>query len=214
MVAPLRVPALFMRQRSRDLIARRNRRGVSPIIATILLVAITVVLAAVLYVFLIPLVSHVNAPLQGNLDFGVATCYGPVSGCTSPGPNATGCSGNVVCWAIPIQTPSSSAPSPSALQMYVQNQLSQTVSTSNWNFSILTDQAPPGIVAYAPGSIAGYSGSGWTAMSPYTTGSTLTETMTLWIDSGSASSFAGQSLKLIVTGVNGYSGSLQEALPT
>ncbi len=193
---------------------RRNRRGVSPIIATILLVAITVVLAAVLYVFLIPLVSHVSTPLSGNLAWGVATCYGPMAGCTSPGPNATGCVGNDTCWVVPISVASSSAPSPSSLQIYVENQLSQTISTSSWNFSILTSTAPPGIVSYAHGSVAGLSGSGWTATPPFTTSSTLTTVMKLWIDVGSPASFSGETLTLETAGVSGYSGTLTAALPT
>ena len=216
---PVRVRSMMrgVRRRAGDLrllTHRRDRRAVSPIIATILLVAITVVLAAVLYVFLIPLVSHVTTPLSGNLAWGVATCYGPMAGCTNPGPNSTGCLGDVTCWVVPITTASGSAPSPSSLEIYVENQLSQTVSTSGWNFSILTSTVPPGIVSYAPGSVAGLSGPGWTATSPYTTGSPLTTVMKLWIDVGAPTSFTDQTLTLETVGVTGYSGTLTVPLPT
>ena len=49
--------------------ARKNKRGVSPIIATILLVAITVVIAAVLYVLVSGYLKGTgNAPLSINLQ--------------------------------------------------------------------------------------------------------------------------------------------------
>jgi flagellin-like protein len=77
---------------------RRNRRAVSPIIATILLVAITVVLAAVLYI----LVSQYTktgasgAPLGSAYGMGASTIVAgaaSVTGCTTTGE---------VCYSIPI----------------------------------------------------------------------------------------------------------------
>jgi flagellin-like protein len=57
---------------------RARRRGVSPIIATILLVAITVVLAAVLYV-LVSGLTHTGASTPYNVGFTTATPSNPAS---------------------------------------------------------------------------------------------------------------------------------------
>ena len=68
---------------------RKNKRGVSPIIATILLVAITVVIAAVLYVLVSGYLKGTgSAPLTINLQSlangkcSTATADTPVQGCT------------------------------------------------------------------------------------------------------------------------------------
>ena len=49
-----------MQSESVNRLSRKNKRGVSPIIATILLVAITVVLAAVLYILVTGLLTHTS----------------------------------------------------------------------------------------------------------------------------------------------------------
>ncbi|MEM0129594.1 MAG: archaellin/type IV pilin N-terminal domain-containing protein [Thermoplasmata archaeon] len=183
---------------------RRSRRGVSPIIGTILLVAITVALAVVLYVILIPLLPHPSSPLAGNLAWGTANCFGP--GC-QPGPNSTGCAANDVCWSVTIASANGGV-TPSSLQLYVQNGQQQTVSTANWTFSFVTDTNPAQLVSYAHGSIAGSSGAGWIGGPNYTPGDALTLTMTLWIDTGSSHSVVGQSLSLVTVGQNGFSGSI------
>jgi flagellin-like protein len=62
---------LGLRNRNRWTNARRRKRGVSPIIATILLVAITVVLAAVLYILISGLTKG-----PGNTPLGTALALG------------------------------------------------------------------------------------------------------------------------------------------
>jgi len=62
---------LSMRERS---LRRKGRRGVSPIIATILLVAITVVLAAVLYILISGLTKG-----PGNTPIGTAFALGNIN---------------------------------------------------------------------------------------------------------------------------------------
>ena len=71
--------------------ARKNKRGVSPIIATILLVAITVVIAAVLYVLVSGYLKGTgSAPLSINLQglangkCSTSTANSPVVGCAKP----------------------------------------------------------------------------------------------------------------------------------
>ena len=70
---------------------RKNKRGVSPIIATILLVAITVVIAAVLYVLVSGYLKGTgSAPLTINLQSlangkcSTSTANSPVQGCSPP----------------------------------------------------------------------------------------------------------------------------------
>ncbi len=61
-----------------------RKRGVSPIIATILLVAITVVLAAVLYVLISGLTTGPgNAPLGSHFGWGSPTNQSGITGCAS-----------------------------------------------------------------------------------------------------------------------------------
>ena len=69
--------------------ARKNKRGVSPIIATILLVAITVVIAAVLYVLVSGYLKGTgSAPNSFQLqtpNYGKCTAVGTPVGCTAVG---------------------------------------------------------------------------------------------------------------------------------
>ena len=64
-----------MESESVNRLSRKNKRGVSPIIATILLVAITVVLAAVLYILVTGLLTHTSTTSSIGLSAGTpATC--------------------------------------------------------------------------------------------------------------------------------------------
>lgn len=76
---------------------RKNKRGVSPIIATILLVAITVVLAAVLYILIS---GFTKGP--GNTPLGTAFTFGSVSQTTSGSAPAGTCAANHWCYNLLI----------------------------------------------------------------------------------------------------------------
>ncbi len=79
---------------------KARKRGVSPIIATILLVAITVVLAAVLYVLISGLTSGPgNAPLGSHFGWGNPT--------NLTGSNTTCSATSVYCYGIEIASASS-----------------------------------------------------------------------------------------------------------
>lgn len=78
---------------------KTNKRGVSPIIATILLVAITVVLAAVLYVLISGLTKG-----PGNTPLGTAFAWGSPSTITGAAP---GCAATHVCYSLEIASASS-----------------------------------------------------------------------------------------------------------
>lgn len=175
---------------------RRNRRAVSPIIATILLVAITVALAATLYILLIPLIPPTTSQLEGNLAWGAAT---PKTGT----PGNLGCATHDYCWQVSI----ASAPdgvAPSSLLLYVQNASGLTISNATWTFSFVTSNNVR--VAYAPGPTAGSSGPGWTGNG---TSSVLTLSMYLWVDTGAATGFTGQTVTLQTVGTNGFTGHLK-----
>ncbi len=161
-------------------------------------------LAALFYVFLIPLIPHATTPLSGNFAWGTTTCYGV--GCR-PGPNTTGCQLNDFCWSVTISTASNGV-APDSLTLYVQNATQQTVSTAGWTFYIIENTNPAQVVAYAPGSIAGSSGAGWVGGATHSPSDALTLVDTLWIDTGSSHSYQGATLTLVTNGQNGFSGSL------
>ncbi len=69
-----------MQSESVNRLSRKNKRGVSPIIATILLVAITVVLAAVLYILVTGLLTHTSTTSSIGLAAGTpAQCTNGVA---------------------------------------------------------------------------------------------------------------------------------------
>lgn len=179
----------------------RGRRGVSPIIATILLVAITVIIAAVLYTLLIPFLSHSTTPLQSNFAFGQAV--------SRTGTGAAGCPTGDSCWQLSIQTANGGV-APSSMSLFVQNATGQTSSTSSWNFTFVT--AATGVVAWAHGPQAGVS-QGWTAGPGHTVDDTLTLVTYLWIDTGSAAPLPSGDI-LYATGQNSWSGQVPADLPS
>lgn len=70
-----------MQSESVNRLSRKNKRGVSPIIATILLVAITVVLAAVLYILVTGLLTHTSTTSSIGLSAGTpAQCTDAATG--------------------------------------------------------------------------------------------------------------------------------------
>jgi archaeal type IV pilus assembly protein PilA len=74
---------------------KKGKRAVSPIIATILLVAITVVLAAVLYILISGLTKG-----PGNTPLGTAFAWGPANNVT--GTVAIGCTAGHSCYSMEI----------------------------------------------------------------------------------------------------------------
>lgn len=108
---------------------RSRKKGVSPIIATILLVAITVVLAAVLYVLISGLTKG-----PGNTPIGSAFGYGTVSNVTSTAP--TGCVAAKECYSLQIASATSGL-TPNGMTFSVKNG-GATVSITNWKFVLIT----------------------------------------------------------------------------
>lgn len=163
--------------------------------------AITVAIAASLYILLIPLISHPSTPLSGNLAWGTINPRTGVAG--NPG-----CAVGDYCWQVGISTASSGV-SPSSLNLYVQNNSGLTASTASWTFAFVTSSNT--LAASAPGPTAGSSGPGWTGNG---TTNVLTLVMSLWIDTGTSATPHNTPFILQAVGVNGFSGSFGVTLPS
>ena len=124
---------------------KARKRGVSPIIATILLVAITVVLAAVLYV----LISSLTTGGANTVPIGTTFAYGTAQQTSSPPASTCATGTGVICYAIGIQSAGSSA------------------TTSNVHFSVqksgspITTQPKVYLTDASGGVLATWSGSAW-----------------------------------------------------
>ncbi|HEV2519626.1 MAG TPA: archaellin/type IV pilin N-terminal domain-containing protein [Thermoplasmata archaeon] len=177
---------------------KRPGRGVSPIIATILLVAITVVLAAVLYVLISGLTRG-----PGNTPLGSAMA---VSGATA-GPNgAYGFN-----YTISIQSASAGVTA-NSLKFQLVNSAGTIQAFNAVTLIDVTNCAVGNFVA----------ASGWTAGPPTTPPHPAvcgSLTLTSQISSGdqlvliTAASIAGQGYSLNIIGTGSYSGSIQSAIP-
>ncbi len=178
---------------------KAGKRGVSPIIATILLVAITVVLAAVLYVLISGLTRG-----PGNTPIGSAMA---VSGATD-GACKTYCN-----YTFSIQSASSGV---TANGLKFQAQGSGGVILTYTNVRLI--DVSNCVVGY-------YTSAGWTAGAPATpTGAgpascAATIGLTTQISSGdqlivaTTSTLAGSGDSLIVIGTGAYSGTISAAIP-
>jgi flagellin-like protein len=185
---------------------KKNKRGVSPIIATILLVAITVVLAAVLYILIS---GFTKGP--GNTPLGTAFAYGSPAQ-TSNAQAATFCA---------VQTAISdyceNLPVGSAGGGITAAALSFSIRDSSGNVIAFTHGTPSVQLESAGGaSLATYSFTSQSWTSGGTTG--LSTTQTLVLDTGCTVSGANvcspsvTGLVMLALGVGSYSGSVQVTL--
>jgi len=173
-----------------------RKRGVSPIIATILLVAITVVLAAVLYVLISGLTHGTgSAPLGTNFSWG--TPY------NTTGVASTGCGGATTyyCYSIEIAGAGGGV-STSNFQLALRNSVGATVA---WPTVTSIDLISPSVVA----PVATYSTAtnAWTLVAPFTGGigggfTIVVQTTTV----GSGHGIFGE--QMVAIGINGYSGTV------
>lgn len=168
---------------------RSRKKGVSPIIATILLVAITVVLAAVLYVLISGLTKGPgNTPLAGYFGFGTVTEQ--VGTASSPG-----CANTHICWSIPVGTASGGVTAGSMLF-----QIKDT-SGNTHNFITVT------LLSISSTVLAGWN------LTAVTSGSSvsLSTTQTLVVDSGTTSdTYIGYTL--LALGQGSFSGQVPTTL--
>jgi archaeal type IV pilus assembly protein PilA len=189
---------------------KARKRGVSPIIATILLVAITVVLAAVLYVLISGLTKG-----PGNTPLGSAFAAGvPPSNSLIVGAGtfvATGCLTGDYCYVLTIESASSGLTA-GGMNFVVKTSTGTTAATGAHagGFTIF-NVVSNGVVAQSPNIASG----GALSVSTWSSGGTtqLATTMEIIIDTGSATSPAGTGLTFQALGVGTYSGTISVALP-
>jgi flagellin-like protein len=187
---------------------KNTKRAVSPIIATILLVAITVVLAAVLYVLISGLIHGPgNTPIASALGTGGAVLY--------TGTAQTGCAGATdFCYKVVLASVSSGV---------TLGSINLQVKTATGTIEAINAAGTTGLVSLL--SIAGTSiGAspvialgGAVSVASWASGSatTLVTSDTLWIDLGQlgGTSPSGTGLTLVIFGVGSYSGSESVGLP-
>lgn len=171
-----------------------KKRGVSPIIATILLVAITVVLAAVLYVLISGLTGHGNATPLG-------TAFGTGTATQQNGTGTGWCQAGHQCWEIGISA--ASGPTVSELSFSVKTSGGAGVSSARVT---VVNLAQNGWAVYNMTTSAWtYGGTGISGSTP------VSPTMELWVDSGATykgTSVYGQGWTLTVYGSGSFTGSV------
>jgi len=201
---------LKIRQRRRR---RRPGRGVSPIIATILLVAITVVLAAVLYVLIAGLTGGPTSTPIG----GAFTASHPGSGFCAAGnaqtlgaaPITGGCVAGDFIYTLAIESS----------RIAFGNVLFKVMTTAGSPFTgggatasfAVLDLATHVVAISVTGPTIAMS-SKWLGYGPTSTAPTYTDTTPLTnqylivIDAGSATPLTGKGLEFVAIGVGSFSG--------
>jgi len=189
----------------------KNKRGVSPIIATILLVAITVVLAAVLYVLISGLIHGPgNTPIGSAMSMGGATAtsvntvginaFGAVA--------APGCAEIVTvttyyCYSVTIASVSNGVTFGS-IQAQIITSTGGVYAATGIDITSLSGQ----VLAFGTGG----SVTAWTTENGATATTQLVSSDTIWVETGVASQ-AGLGDSLTIFGVGSYSGSISTGLP-
>jgi flagellin-like protein len=169
---------------------KKSKRGVSPIIATILLVAITVVLAAVLYILISGLTKG-----PGNTPLGTALAL------SAPGEASKGAGATTNWWYNFTVQAAGGALILNNLQFQIQTPSGTIVAAgASWTLNVLNLQGV---------SIAVYS----FTTNAFTSGGTtlLTSQHTFALNAVGASSINGDSM--IVIGTGSFQGSISVAIP-
>jgi flagellin-like protein len=198
---------------------KARKRGVSPIIATILLVAITVVLAAVLYV----LISGLTGGGVGSKPIGTAFAAGnPIAGkCggTSPTFATNGCKGGDYVYNLTVET--TGATFANVLWEVKTSSGGIFALTAAGGFSIMNIAG----VVVAQAAVAAAAGMAMTAsFSTFSASATacngvscssstpFSSIYTITLDMGTANP-QGQGLSFVTVGTAGYSGTTSLPLP-
>ncbi|HTT44533.1 MAG TPA: archaellin/type IV pilin N-terminal domain-containing protein [Thermoplasmata archaeon] len=178
---------------------KARKRGVSPIIATILLVAITVVLAAVLYVLISGLTHGTgSAPLGTNFAWGT-----PVN---ATGTQPTGCTyttGTHYCYTIEVLP--NGGLTTSNIQFSLRNSLGSTTSWPTGVTISLTSPSTAGVLATYSTTSSGWTpAAGFNGVIPNGGGISI-----LTAAQGATNGLLGD--EIVAIGVSGYSGTVPSA---
>jgi len=177
---------------------KARKRGVSPIIATILLVAITVVLAAVLYVLISGLTHGTgSAPLGTNFAWGT-----PVN---ASGTTPTGCAVATGHYCYTVEVLPNGGLTTSNIQFSLRNSLGSTIGFPTGALLYLTSPSTAGILAtYTPSSTSWALAAGFNGVIPNGGGIAIYTTGV-----GAANGMLGD--QIVAIGVSGYSGTVPSA---
>ncbi|HTP53976.1 MAG TPA: archaellin/type IV pilin N-terminal domain-containing protein [Thermoplasmata archaeon] len=200
----------MMRSTRRRRRPSRAQRAVSPIIATILLVAIAVVLAAVLYA----LVAGFAHPVE-KVPLGSAFYAGPANAVAGSTQTSGYCQASHYCYAIPVDL---------AQQGIAFGDLNFLVLTVSGTVHIVTQNSAQLSIVTDTNTVAAdskiskngaFEVTSWQKFAHGLSGSTpLAPTYTLWVQFGNTkTSPYGQGMTLEVVGAGGFSGSLGIMLP-
>jgi archaeal type IV pilus assembly protein PilA len=183
-----------------------RKRGVSPIIATILLVAITVVLAAVLYVLISGLTKG-----PGTTPLGTAFAMGAAQAITGTSSTPACVSGDS-CYSLTVESAGGGITAGSINFKVVYSTNSTTYQTGNVVGKGISIVSIAGLVVATGGTVAVTTA---LTLTTWTSGSTvgLSSTQTIWVDLGTAASHVGQGLQLQALGVGSYQGTVSATLP-
>lgn len=186
---------------------KQSKRGVSPIIATILLVAITVVLAAVLYILISGLTKGPgNTPIGSALGFGTPTLVQGGAGATfAP------CKAADFCYEITLASASGINPTSMNIQVKTAGGITWAGMAGGGGASF-TDIKGAVVVSGAVAAAGAFAVTTWTAGAGYTTTTPITTSMMFWLDMGTATP-QGQGYQLVVIGAGSFSGQVAVNLP-
>ncbi len=201
---------------------KARKRGVSPIIATILLVAITVVLAAVLYVLISGLTTGGvgSKPIGSAFSAGSAVLFKePVAAANTYA--AAGCLGTAVatddyCYSLTVET--TGATFGNVLFEVKTSSGAIDLAASAGGFSVMTisgtvaAQMTPASTTLAMTSTFGYYGGAICNSATCGPSTPWSSIYTIVIDMGSGNP-AGTGLSFVAIGTAGYSGTTALALP-
>lgn len=192
---------------------RARRQGVSEIIATILLVAIVVVLAAILYILVAGL-SH--GPGSTPIGFAFAASH-PVSGMCAPGSRQTigaaaitgGCKSGDFVYRLNVEESTVDFGNV-IFEVKTASGSVYGAGSATASFAVLDSGSHVAAISLTGVTIAmttTWNSYGLTSTAPtYKSTTPLTDLFTIVIDSGSAKSTSGQGLTFVVIGTGSYSG--------
>ena len=186
-----------------------RKRGVSPIIATILLVAITVVLAAVLYVLISGLTKG-----PGSTPLGTAFAAGtPAESTVGTAPTGITCAATCYTYSFTIEQAGGGI-AWNSINFVVKNPAGTVAGVGGyvvWPITGPTASATAGSICLAAASTE----TSWTLGGALTTGGatpvSTTHSLIVYMSGASSDPLAGDTL--FAVGVSGYSGTVQVAIP-
>ncbi|HTT45145.1 MAG TPA: archaellin/type IV pilin N-terminal domain-containing protein [Thermoplasmata archaeon] len=189
---------------------RGRTRAVSPVIAAILLVAIAVVLAAVLYVLVVGL-----AHSSSNVPLGTALALGPADALAGSASTKSYCAQNHGCYEVSIASANPSLRI-SDLDFAIQTNggTDHLVTAGSGGFYIVNAEAK--VVASSPTVKADHPliATSWTFAKGYSTSTVLTSELSIWVEFGSATKNpSNHGFVLVASGNGAFEGTVTLPLP-